>query len=277
MGGEDFLEARGGKRTASAFFLAQHLGEEQQGQGGAGDFHKVAGHADLGEPCKHPVEGIEQEAPERADGEQGFEQSAVLPGGGFGGVPFFRAGFFDEERRDDGEQQYQEGTGINQDVVVPQGPYGIRADAEGARDGLHPGISFSALRPFGGDVGDDGAGGVKADVDRKVQQEGYGDGHAEDTAHAQGIGEHVNIGQGEEHEAGEHAPDEDERPAASVPEPHPVADESDDELAEDTGDRACGPDEADFFDVELVFGAQDPAQGADLHGQREPHGGGGEA
>jgi hypothetical protein len=142
---------------------------------------------------------------------------------------------------------------------------------------LHPGVSFGALGTFGRDIGDDGAGGVEADIDRQVQHEGHGDGYAEDTAYAQGVGEHVNVGQGQEHEAGEYAADEDERSAASVPEPHPVADEADDELAEDTGDRACCPYEADFFDIELVLGAQDPAQGADLYGQREPHSGGGEA
>ncbi len=79
------------------------------------------------------------------------------------------------------------------------------------------------------------------------------------------------VGQGQNHERGQHTANYEKGTAASVPEPHFVADNANDHLANDPGDGSGGPYNADFVDLQPVLRTQNPAQRSNLHRERKPH------
>ena len=185
------------------------------------------------------------------------------------------AGLFEQEGRNNIEEQDEAHAEIDEGVVPEDRADHVGQHSEHAGDGLHPGETLCACFALGREVGYDRAGGVEADVDRQIEGQRNDHGGPKNP-HAAPFTDLPEEGQREQHERGRDSADEDEGTAPSTPEPHFVADQTDDRLCEQAGQRAGQPNQADVLDGKIVFGAKDPTQRGNLHAQGEAHRGGGE-
>ena len=219
---------------------------------------------------------VQREGPQRPHQQQHRRQAEPRRGRRTrGGGLRLRLG--DQERRNQREQQHQHGAEVDQHDVPEDRADRVGQHAEAAGHRLHPGVGRRARRAFRGDVGDQRAGRVEADVDRQVQRQRHRDRHAEDRVQPQRAVDQPDRGQRQQRQRGQQAADQNKGPAPPAPQPDAVADDADQDLADDPGQRPGGPDDADLVDVELVLGAEQPAQRGNLHRQREAHRGGRQA
>lgn len=177
----------------------------------------------------------------------------------------------EKEGGDDIEEEHEADTKVNQSVVPEHGTDHIREHAEHARDRLHPCEPLRAGFPLRSQVRDDRAGRVEADIDGEIEGEGDDDGGPKDLD-AGKLAEFAEERQRQEHQRRRDAADEDERAAPSAPKPDLVTDQSDNGLGKQAGEGTREPHEPDVLDGKFVFCAEDPAEGGNLHAQREAHG-----
>ena len=251
-------------------FCKQGAADEHQRQDPAHDFRVEVIGLDAGETQRHRVRIVDEKSPQRLDAQREFPQRALLARSRLL-LDDEVLRLLDEQRRQHREQQHDQCAGIDEHVVVEDRGDGVAGDTDGPRDGLHPGEAACTLVPLRRYVGDDGAGRVETDVHREVERQRDDERDTHDRLDAQRRRDDADLRQCEQRQRRDHTADQDERAPAAVPEPHLVGDEADDDLAEDAGQRARRPDEADVVDVESVLRGQDPAQRGQLGNQREPH------
>ena len=161
--------------------------------------------------------------------------------------------------------------GVDQHEIPGHRTDHIGENAEEPADGLHPGVAQRARRTFGRHVGDDRARGIETDVDRKIQSQRHGRRHHEQVADAQRAVDRIDVRQRQQHHRRQRTADHDERPTPPSPEPDPVADEADDDLPDDPGQRSCGPHDPHLMDIQMIPRGQEPAECRDLDRQGKAH------